>query len=209
MTPKRITMAWLREQGACKDEVARFRRAWPNGVRPNLATARRAARIGFDLGWVAKCLLPARAWAAYEEAVAAARAAYEEAIAPVWAAYEEAAAAALVRAYEEAVAAALVHAWRAALAAEKAPMAKQLLTDPPMDWLCDECGATSADAAKFVPATMDWMCGSDFDLLGPAEDVFTAWGMFYNEAADEVVVCGVCGHARWSAPAENGGSDAA
>ena len=66
--PDRITADWLRAWGACKEQVAVVEREWPNGARPLLATARKAARLGLDVNWLARRLLPDHAWKEFERA---------------------------------------------------------------------------------------------------------------------------------------------
>ena len=75
--PDRITAAWLREQGACEEQVAIVAREWPDGARPLLATARKARRLGLDVGWLAARLLRDSELAAYRAVCAQARAAFE------------------------------------------------------------------------------------------------------------------------------------
>ena len=105
--PTRITAEWLREHGACREDVEVVAREWPGGARPLMATARKAVRLGLDLPWLVWHLLPAparaayweadaQAWAAYREAEAQARAAYREAEAQAWAVYQETTAQALL-----------------------------------------------------------------------------------------------------------------
>jgi len=86
----KITTKMLKDAGACADQTAIFKKAWPKGCVVTLAACRRAVRLGLDLGWAAKHLLPAPAWKAYDEATAPAWKAYDEATAPAWKAYDEA-----------------------------------------------------------------------------------------------------------------------
>ena len=110
MSVKRLTAEMLREARACTDQVARFDKAWPTGVVPTLASARRAVRLGLNVAWAAR-LLPPPARKAYDEAIAPAWKAYAEARATAWKAYDEATATAW-KAYAEAIATAFVEAWR-------------------------------------------------------------------------------------------------
>ena len=80
MLPTVITAAWLRNHAACDAEVSIVEREWPGGAGCFAATARKAVRLGLDVGWLAQ-FLPATARAAYDEAVAPAEAAYQEATA--------------------------------------------------------------------------------------------------------------------------------
>ena len=57
----RITVAMLREHGACRAHVLVFRRLWPRGVEVTAAAARKAMKAGLCLGWAARSLLSARA----------------------------------------------------------------------------------------------------------------------------------------------------
>ena len=78
----RITAEMLETKGACADQVAIFRKHWPEGARPLLRTIKKAARLGLDLDWFACGFLARSALAAYEEATASVLAAYREATAP-------------------------------------------------------------------------------------------------------------------------------
>ena len=103
-----ITHDWLSKHQACKEQYAIFATEWPEGAPLTPANIHRAAELKLDIDWLAKRILPAPAWRAYEEATAPALRAYKEATAPALRAYKEATATAL-RAYKEATA----PAWRA------------------------------------------------------------------------------------------------
>jgi len=129
----RITADQLQDAGACKDQVAIFRREWPDGATATKKSIARALDLGLDLHWFAGTWLTATAleayekarataWEAYEKARAPALEAYEKATAPAWEAYEKATATALeayekarapaLEAYEKATARALWSAWK-------------------------------------------------------------------------------------------------
>jgi hypothetical protein len=101
---RRITADMLK--GACAEQLRIFRREWPKGAPVSARSAARAAKLGLDAAWVAKCLLSAPALAQYEAACATALAQYEAACAPALAQYEAACATALAQ-YEAACATAL------------------------------------------------------------------------------------------------------
>ena len=102
----RITGWQLRAAGACSDQFARFRKAWPKGATLSLVNLRKAVELRLDLNWFAQHFLTPPARQAYEAARAPARQAYEAARATAWQAYEAATAPAL-QAYEAATAPAL------------------------------------------------------------------------------------------------------
>lgn len=93
--PKKITVRWLRSQGACEDQVKLFRHTFGDSAELSRAAASKAVVAGLDLDWLANRLLPATAWRPYREARATAWRAYEGATATAWRAYEEAKATAL------------------------------------------------------------------------------------------------------------------
>ena len=80
----RITADWLRQQGACADQVAIFAQHWPKGATITLRGLHKAARVGLDLDWLAERILNPTAWATYDAARA-----------PAWATYNAARATAL------------------------------------------------------------------------------------------------------------------
>ena len=100
----RITLAMLKEKGACTEQVAEFARRFGDGVEVTESVCVSVASV-FDWEWAAQHFLTAAAEAAYSEATAPAGAAYSEARAAAGAAYNEATAAAWT-AYSEARAAA-------------------------------------------------------------------------------------------------------
>lgn len=101
MTDSRtLTLATLREKGACPDQIALFKRLFGDSVEVTEALA--AEHAGkFNVEWAANHLLSPQAQAAYyavtspslaayEAATARALAAYEAATARAWAAYDAA-----------------------------------------------------------------------------------------------------------------------
>jgi hypothetical protein len=90
MKTLRFTSEMLEAKGACLSEVERFRQNWPHGAPASLASFRKAARLGFDLNWLASHFLSAPAQEAYEKAMALAQEAYEKAMALAQEAYEKA-----------------------------------------------------------------------------------------------------------------------
>ena len=87
-TPKKISTKLLRRLKACEDQVVLFRETFPDshetGVTINLRNAKKAARAGLDLDWLAQTILPPPALKAYNEARAAAGKVYNESIAPAF-----------------------------------------------------------------------------------------------------------------------------
>lgn len=77
MRAKRITERSLKRLGACADQRRRFAEAWPKGAVVGIRAIRKAARLGFDLDWVAEHFLRTPAWAEYDRVTAAARAEYD------------------------------------------------------------------------------------------------------------------------------------
>ena len=83
-TSRVLTLATLREKGACKEQVAIFRKM--SGARVEITEAWCVEHAGvFSWKWAAEKLLSTPARKAYSEAVALARKAYDEAIALAWA----------------------------------------------------------------------------------------------------------------------------
>ena len=90
MPKPRITLALLKEKGACADQVRLFRKHFGDGPAPlNKKTALAMASV-FDFHWAANNLLAAPAGKAYNEASATAGKVYIEACAPAWDVYAEA-----------------------------------------------------------------------------------------------------------------------
>lgn len=97
-TSRVLTLATLREKGACEEQVAIFRKLFC--ARMEVTEARCVEHAGvFSWEWAAEKLLSAPALKAYDEAVAPALKAYREAIALADNAYREAVALAWARAY--------------------------------------------------------------------------------------------------------------
>ena len=46
-----VTAKWLRERGACKDQIEVFEREWPFGADVTAANIRHAAKLGLNVGW--------------------------------------------------------------------------------------------------------------------------------------------------------------
>ena len=67
----RITLAMLKEKGACAGQVAEFARRFGDSVEVTESVCVSVAPV-FGWDWAAAHFLPAAAWAAYSEARAAA-----------------------------------------------------------------------------------------------------------------------------------------
>ena len=52
-----ITEAWLREHGACEDQVQLFNRLYPRGTKVTVKAARKACERGLDVIWAASHLM--------------------------------------------------------------------------------------------------------------------------------------------------------
>ena len=98
-----ITKELLKKHRACKDQLDKFDKLFPNGVDATRELCLAHAQT-FDFIWARRLLSPP-ARKAYNEAIAAARKASDEATAPARKAYDEAIAPAR-KAYDEALAAA-------------------------------------------------------------------------------------------------------
>ena len=96
--PDPVTADWLEQFSPCPEELLRFRKEFPLGVRHTRAHITKAALLGFNLDWFGQHCLPAPAWEAYEKATATAREAYNKAKATAWEAYNKATATALYNA---------------------------------------------------------------------------------------------------------------
>ena len=82
----RITYAQLRASGACRDQLALFKRKFGDSVEVTVQLAESVANE-FDWDWVASKLLKAPAWDEYERVTAAAWDEYERVTAAAWAEY--------------------------------------------------------------------------------------------------------------------------
>ena len=100
----RITYAQLRASGACRDQLALFKRKFGDSVEVTVQLAESVANE-FDWDWVASKLLKAPAWDEYKRVKAAARAECERVTAAAWAEYYRVGAAAFATAYISQVAA--------------------------------------------------------------------------------------------------------
>lgn len=50
--PRVITADWLREVGACMDEVSVFEGEWPRGAEVTEENVLRAQELGLDIDWL-------------------------------------------------------------------------------------------------------------------------------------------------------------
>ena len=58
--PKLITAAWLLKKGACKHQVMRFQKRWPDGAEITAENLRAAWRMKLDFFWFVRKCLPKR-----------------------------------------------------------------------------------------------------------------------------------------------------
>jgi cell division septum initiation protein DivIVA len=93
MTSRTLTLATLKKKGACKEQVALFRKMFGKSVEITEALCVEHAAV-FSWGWAAENLLKAAALAEYERVTAPARAEYERVTAAARAEYERVKAAA-------------------------------------------------------------------------------------------------------------------
>ena len=54
----KITKRTLQAKGACPTQVAVFAKEWPRGATVTLKNCKRAAKLGLNVHWVSKNLLP-------------------------------------------------------------------------------------------------------------------------------------------------------
>ena len=54
----KITKRMLQAKGACPNQVAVFAKEWPRGATATLKNCERAAKLGLNVHWVSKNLLP-------------------------------------------------------------------------------------------------------------------------------------------------------
>ena len=54
----KITKRMLQAKGACPNQVAVFAKEWPRGATVTLKNCERAAKLGLNVHWVSKNLLP-------------------------------------------------------------------------------------------------------------------------------------------------------
>ena len=85
-----ITADWLREQGACNDQVAIVAREWPVGARITRKNLSRAAMLQLDIHWLAQ-FLDTKVQCKYTKNMAPAGRRYDKAVAAAWRRYEKAA----------------------------------------------------------------------------------------------------------------------
>ena len=62
----KITKRTLQAKGACPNQVAVFAKEWPRGAMVTLKNCERAAKLGLNVHWVSKNLLPKNLYDAYE-----------------------------------------------------------------------------------------------------------------------------------------------
>ena len=61
----KITKCMLQAKGACPNQVAVFAKEWPRGATVTLKNCERAAKLGLNVHWVSKNLLPKKLDDAY------------------------------------------------------------------------------------------------------------------------------------------------
>ena len=62
----KITKRMLQAKGACPNQMAVFAKEWPRGATVTLKNCERAAKLGLNVHWVSKNLLPKNLNDAYE-----------------------------------------------------------------------------------------------------------------------------------------------
>ena len=65
--PKLITAAWLLKKGACKRQVMRFQKRWPDGAEITAENVKKAQWLGLDLYWFIYTNLPKRVINAWDD----------------------------------------------------------------------------------------------------------------------------------------------
>jgi|SRR3990167_8442435 len=83
-----VTIEWLREHGACANQLAVARREWGDTIPITAATLERARELQLDVDWWARRWLPAPLRAEYDRQEASLWAEYDRRVAPIWAEYE-------------------------------------------------------------------------------------------------------------------------
>ena len=63
--PKVISLQWLDDHGACREQLVLFARVWPDGVTVTRETLEQSATAGLSLEWFAGQVLPRSAYVAY------------------------------------------------------------------------------------------------------------------------------------------------
>jgi hypothetical protein len=109
MTSRTLTLATLKKKGACKEQVALFRKMFGRSVEITEALCVEHAAV-FSWGWAAENLLTAAALAEYQRVRAAALAKYQRVMAAALAEFGRVTAAALAE-YERVKAAAWARAY--------------------------------------------------------------------------------------------------
>ena len=84
----KITKRMLQAKGACPNQVAVFAKEWPRGATVTLKNCERAAKLGLNVHWVSKNLLPKKLDDAYLVQRKALYDAYETQRKPLYDAYE-------------------------------------------------------------------------------------------------------------------------
>ena len=62
----KITKRMLQAKGACPNQVAVFAKEWPRGATVTLKNCERAAKLGLNVHWVSRNLLPKKLDDAYD-----------------------------------------------------------------------------------------------------------------------------------------------
>ena len=87
--PKVISLQWLDERGACREQVQLFARVWPDGVAVTRETLEQSATAGLRLEWFAGQVLPRSDYTAFQSQRATLYAALQSQRATLYAAYQE------------------------------------------------------------------------------------------------------------------------
>ena len=83
----KITKRMLQAKGACPNQIAVFAKEWPRGATVTLKNCKRAAKLGLNVHWVSKNLLPKKLDDAYGAQQKPLYAAYEAQRKPLYDAY--------------------------------------------------------------------------------------------------------------------------
>ena len=84
----KITKRMLQAKGACPNQVAVFAKEWPRGATVTLKNCERAAKLGLNVHWVSKNLLPKKLDDAYKAQRKPLNDAYDAQRKSLYAAYE-------------------------------------------------------------------------------------------------------------------------
>ena len=84
---KKLTAGYLVKHGACHDQVALFRKTFPDGATITYGNLAKALQAGLSVGWITNTI-QGSAWAEYKRIQGSAWAEYERIQGSAWAEYK-------------------------------------------------------------------------------------------------------------------------